>query len=227
MKRRVALILCILLIASQTFVFAQIKQEEIVIKANNVTIIVKENAQSVLTESEIREFAEEFEPGEVITIYDGGYTNLPIDAGDNYYTNNGTVLPMDIVNPEIIIETVYGNWSNESVRSTSFVHSVAKGQTYVMEQTFTKTEYTKLSGQTPYGTITGGATVTAKVFVGTTLVGPPEYSTANSRDYYVKIWQKQRTWTQKKWVDGYRLADRVGQQSVPTKWSNYSVDRNY
>lgn len=119
--------------------------------------------------------------------------------------------------------------------SDYFVISVAKGSQLTLSTEFNKTVSSSISVtvsapgvSTPSATALGVSnSVTAKISVSKVFNGPPETSSANSREYRVRFYGDKGTWScTAVWtVNPANRPTLSGTWQKPTRWAEYSVDK--
>ncbi|MBN2444977.1 MAG: hypothetical protein JXJ04_26720 [Spirochaetales bacterium] len=110
---------------------------------------------------------------------------------------------------------------------TSFVCSVAKGETYQLSSTWEQSLSASISG-TYYASFSLSSTIKKTYTKSYTFSGPPESSSYNSRLYYVKFYEHRGNWAQevKGWPSNH-ISYYSGTYKEPSYYASYSVDRSY
>lgn len=138
----------------------------------------------------------------------------------------------------MVITPMYVNYYSDVVKVTtasnvlakdSFVTSVARGQTQTLSNTWSGTLSCTISGKIDYASlgITGSLT---KTYTKTDVFnGPPESSNYNCREFRVKFYQNQGTYTDKYHTDfsgSVVVIPESGNWTEPSYYLAYSIDKN-
>lgn len=122
-----------------------------------------------------------------------------------------------------VVKTV----TNSSVAKTSFVTSVAKGQTITLGYAWSSSLSCSISGTIDAVSLGITSSISRSYTASQTFSGPPESSSCNSRSYYVKFYQNNGTYTatcHDPFPGWYITYPVDGTYTEPTYYVSYSVD---
>lgn len=152
---------------------------------------------------------------------------------ENAVLDNELVMPLaGWTYSDIVVKTE----STNVTLADKFIISVAKGAKTTLSKEFSATVSASVNLSSSGGQNTGkpsagqlgvAASVTAKCSVTRQFSGPPESSTANSREYRARFIGDKGTWsaTAILQVNPTARPKINGTWSSPTKWAEYSIDK--
>lgn len=194
---------------------------------DNSTVLTSESGTSVnvtfegdtanqITSEELQSIVNENSDAENITIYEVGVAEVP--PVDEY----------GISTYHWLIDKVYSpvkTYTSKNVFSRDdFMDSCAKGETKTITRTISATLEAEYSGELAGGDLGLKGSLTYSLERGKTLVGPPEDSRYNTREFRVKFYVNKGTWTQNVLLNDGRTVTRSGSFIEPNRYVSYSKD---
>lgn len=168
--------------------------------------------------SELKALANENSDTTSITITGMGFA--PITAS-NYIANGAvsvTALPIQVPVPGTLVKKqTFGN----VLRVDKFMASCARGETKTMTSTVTASLASEYTGVVSGLKLNG--TISYQITKGTQLVGPPEGSSYNTREFRCKFYENKGTWSQM-WTNGSLATLHTGTYREPYRYISYSKD---
>lgn len=168
--------------------------------------------------SELKALANENPDTRNITINDMGSAPAATQTETSSTTVSATALPVQVPVPGTLVKK---QTSGNVLRVDRFMASCARGETKTLTSTLTASlaaDYT--------GTVSGlklNGTISYQITKGTVLVGPPEGSRVNTREFRCKFYENKGTWSQM-WTDGSIANLRTGTYREPYRYISYSKD---
>ncbi len=234
MKKIITFLLCVSLLVSSMGVFALAKDahssiEQIkTIQASDGRVVqftIKNAVKGEVSKDDLRDIADSNPDSTDFIIYEKSYAK---EAPDSDIKEKEVKKPANQVNaliptPITLIGPVIKNYSVYDVlQSDRFMASCAKGETKTVTSTISASLEPSYSG-TALGGVSLKSTITYSISTGTQLVGPPESSTNNCREYRCKFYENRGTWAQSGFILGIPFA-YSGSFNEPSYYYSYSRD---
>lgn len=115
--------------------------------------------------------------------------------------------------------------STKKLVKDSFMASCARGETKTVSSTITSSLDLKTSGDVPWGSLELNGKISYSITKGTTLVGPPESSSYNCREFRCKFYENRGYWDQIVIINNVPL-HLSGTFNEPNSYYSYSRDLN-
>ena len=157
----------------------------------------------------------ESNPGYDITIYEWGN----VESGQ---TADPNVIIIGSIGFDVVTKTTK---KSNVVADDRFIISVAKGQTITLGTKKSFSLKNSVTGKATAANLGLEGTLTVEYTASSTWSGPPESSSYNSREYRVKLFENQGTYTGYQKLNGVRIGDlQSGEWTEPSRYAQYSRD---
>jgi hypothetical protein len=190
---------------------------------NVVEFTVPSDLDFDLLKIEMQNLADRHNDAEHITIYDITNVTEKNDASDAYYKENGKTRDHWLIEKVDPVKKHYK--SRRVLESDRFMASCAKGETKEIKRAITESLSSSISGDNFIGSFEIGADITCTIEVGHILVGPPEDSRNNTREFRVSFYENRGTWSQKIYLKDGREFTKTGDFTEPDSYESYSIDK--
>jgi len=229
MKKFISLFLSLTFILSVMVIPAYAESDKVMkVKSSEgreVNFIIKADIKNQIKNEMLKELADENPDTSNITIFAFGSAETPAIDPRNSTAKSDSIKE---VSPSLIGET----WWTPAIKtytaysvleSDRFMASCARGETKTVTSTLTAGLSPGYSG-TALGGVSLNGSISYSITVGTTLTGPPEGSSYNSREYRCKFYENRGTWAQVYCILGF-ITNPSGTFQEPSYYLSYSVDR--
>lgn len=204
--------------------FAQSNDRVITSKTGTtVTFTVAPNVNEKLAVKEMQALADANPNAGHITIQEIGFVDSeqqPLSLSQKSIT----ISPMGHWLIDYVEDPVISYTSKNVFESDRFVDSCAKGETKTVKYELTESLKLDYSGDL-YGSLGLKGSITYVIEKGKELVGPPEGSLYNTREFRVKFYENKGTWSQKTHLHDGRVFTETGTFTEPNRYVSYSIDR--
>ena len=218
MKKVVSLFLCITLLLCSVVIVCAESDQKLQIRNSEgklVNFTIESAAKGKLTMDELHSIANSNKDTDNITIYEVGYANR-----ESIDSNEITPKSIPIYVPGSTQKTVT---REDVLESDRFMESCAKGETLTIEKTITEELKLSITGDLEWGDLGLNNSIKYSLKRGKVLVGPPENSKYNSREYRCKFFENHGDWTQL-WLHSNIPVVHSGSFREPSRYASYSKD---
>ena len=232
-KKFLSLFVCLVLLLTvmSTAVFAESDQKAKVKSSDGreVTFTIKAGLKAQITEEMLKDLANENPDTTDITILDIGYAapvtieskSSTTESGSIDAKTTGDTVALSLVT--IIGPVVKGYTATNVLESDRFMASCARGETKTVTTTITVSLSPSYTGA-PLGGLTLNGSISYSITQGSQLVGPPEGSTYNTREFRCKFYENRGNWSQFNIILGFPVP-LSGTFKEPNHYVSYSIDR--
>lgn len=228
MKKFISLFLCLTLLLCNVAMASAESNQKLQIrnsKGKIVNFTIEPNSKGKFTMDELYSIANSNTDTDNITIHEIGYADKKGIELSSISSNISSSISIKSIPIYVPGSTVTKVTKKNVLESDRFIESCAKGETLTIQKTIKESLNLDLSGDLRYGKMGLNGSVEYTLKKGKKLVGPPESSEKNCREYRCKFFENHGTWTQI-WTHSNptRPVVHSGTFKEPSKYYSYSKD---